>query len=301
MEDIVLLEHTAPETEAKTSVSVSDFNRDGFDIKSHLACDTLAVVNNWLVVKKTKSWGVLDLMVVDGGKEVRSSFDKFSRDQIVDLFEICLCGVNILRQMQVEKIFVGANINHGFKDQKDAFLRLHLHILGLREGDFAKMRSVRLGDLSLADNKVRELIVDPLLQEFKVSLIDDFTDILKGATEYQFGLRFDLDGFDAEVLADAIGKIDNLIAKKFPSLAYSFCIVSQANKQYLNISPRSVYGKGVLESDGILLRRNKDLRFSRDELEERNKFFAKIINTLSENCSDFKKGKYQIFNNQEVE
>lgn len=301
MEEIVLREHTAPEVEADVAVSASDLNREDFDVRSHLDSDTLGAIDDWLIVNKVKSWGVLDLMVVDGGHGVRSSFDKFSKSQITNLFEICLCGMTVLRAMNVQKIFIGANVNHGFKNQQDAFLRLHLHILGLRKSDFAKMKPIQLSNLTGKDDRIKDLILDPLLEEFQEALVGEFNGVFGGAEKYQFGLRFNLDSIDAELLSDAIYKIDSRIADKFPSLSYSFCVVFEEDRIHLNISPRSVYGKGVLESEGILLKRSSDLKFSPDELQERNKFYLEFVNELSGKFSNFIEGKYQIYSHQEVE
>lgn len=295
MTDIVLLEHTAPESEADIPVSACDLNRDSFDLKSHLINDTVCSAGDWLVVNKIKSWGVLDLMVVDGGREVRSSFDKFSRSEIVDLFKVCICGIDVLKAMSAKKIFVGANINHGFKGQRNAFLRLHLHILGLTKSDFDKMKSVKLGELEREKKGIRDLILDPLMEQFKCKLTDDFAGILGGVHKYEFGLRFNLNKLDAEGLTDAISVIDARIAKKFPELSYSFCIVIEGERAHLNISPRSVYGKGVLESEGILLKRDKYLDFNEEELAHRLDFFNRIFFSLRSKFSNVTEGR--IINN----
>ena len=291
MDDLVLLEYRTAEGEAERSASLRDINRPDFDMKSHFTNDILTEIGNWIVANKTKSWGVNDLMVVDSGQKIRRSFDQFSREEIIELFKICLAGVDALKEMNVQKIFVGANINHDFQDNNEAFLRLHLHVLGLTKDDFAKMKEVKLDEL-VKNGLNRDLILDPAIDKFKKSLLGELNDIFGGALKYEFGIRFSLDNIDPEILADNIKIIDQKIAKVFSSLSYSLCLVIDSSKVHLNISPRSVFGKGVLESEGILLKRDKNIKFSTEQKKEKIEFLKKTYEKLSSKFADIKKGAY---------
>lgn len=277
MEDILLKEHVAPESSGEDKVSVEEINAAGFDVKSHFAKDTIATIGNWLVTRKSKSWGLFDLMVLDSATEVRQTFAEFSREELESLFNICLTTAVLLREQKVEKIYIGANINHGFSDKKDVFKRLHMHVLGLRKIDFDKMTETNLSSLEEKSRGASDLIIDPMVDQFAQKMTEKFSECRK----YRFGVCFEIKEVSAESLSEKMDQIDRSISSLFPGLSYSCCLVLSSESARVNITPRSVFGKGVLESEGILLRRSKELDFSKEELQLRDSFFNDVFIKLA--------------------
>lgn len=245
-------------------LKLKEINDAGFDIAEGLKSDTVYRTDNWLVANKIQTWALMDLMIVYCGEGLPLSFSDLGIAKLKELFAICSACAPIIRG-KCSVAYIGANINHSLDPQ--SFSRLHLHAMGFTKEEIADQVLVSDQDLPREMN----LITDPMVERFALALSDKLR-----AKRYEFGLtkelEFGLDGIKSEDFCREIKEIDERIEKSFGDMAYSFCLKFESGKATLNLVPRSVFGKGVLESDGIILRRTGEKKFSKQQLEAKLEF-----------------------------
>lgn len=251
---------------------LEEINDAGFDIAEGLKSDTVYRTDNWLVANKTQTWALMDLMIVYCGEGLPLSFSDLGLAKLKELFAICSVCVSIIRG-KCPVSYIGANINHSLDPQ--SFSRLHLHTMGFTREEIADQVSVSDQELAYEMN----LITDSMVERFALALSDKL-----GAKRYEFGLtkelKFGPDEIKSEDFCREIKEIDEQIKKSFGDMAYSFCLKLESDKVTLNLVPRSVFGKGVLESDGIILRRTDEKKFTKQQLEGKLEFVSEIRRNL---------------------
>ena len=270
-------------------VTLDEINQQGFDFKAHFRPDLLFEDNNWWICRKAKPWAALDCMIVDSSAEIRSSFDEFDEGGLSRLFYLCRKTTDIISSFEnVEKVIIGANINHrrAGLPLDEVLLRLHLHVLGISLGEIEKMTEVNLDELEKRDPGAKDRLIDPKSEGFCRRLENPIAEIFKdnsisanpeaGGMGIKFLFPEGLEIFNREGFARAIRKIDILIQKKFPDISYSFCFLQDSGKLSLALAPRSVFGKGVLEAIGIVLMRDETETISGEGRRKREEFFTEI-------------------------
>lgn len=259
-------------------ITLAQINVPSFDFKAQFREDLILQKDNWWIVKKSQPWAIYDCMIVDPGERQRSSFAQFSIEEIRSLFNLAVKVANILQNEGLTRIIIGANINHGIESSHldKVLLRLHLHVLGFSNDELTKMQEISLNELKRKDPGIKNYLFDPRLAEFEEKILP----ILGSeSVKSDFGINVDLrGGLDTIARADfsaLVRKIDREIARQFSVLSYSFCL-NLEDKVTLTISPRSVFGKGVLEAIGIILKRDDSASISPRDQEKREKFFEKV-------------------------
>lgn len=259
---------------------LAEINRRDFDFKSHFKRDLLVASGQWWAVQKTKPWSVLDCMVVDSDDDVRSSFSQFSLEEVASLFVLANKIARIEKKGGAEKLLIGANINHEKHNTHldKVLLRLHLHVVGFLPEEMAAMRELPVRELKEKGDGVMDFLFDPQLERFQKEMTACYPD---EAINSSLGVSFEFvsDSLSApsNSFYEFVLDLDKKISEIFPGLSYSFCVegIGTVNLR-LTVSPRSIFGKGVLESVGIILRRDENKEISSENLAKRNKLFKKI-------------------------
>jgi hypothetical protein len=283
---MILKKHISPiESPSEgEKLKLEEINDANFNPVEGLRPDIIYRTGNWLVANKTKTWSLLDMMVVYCGRGIPLSFDDLRGGDLRKLFNICSACASIIKQ-SCPVVYIGANINHSFNP--DSFLRLHLHVMGFTPGEISNQLVIEQKDFS----SQKALITDPMVGKFNETLSEKFK-----AQKYDFGLTKQLEfGFDeikGRRFCKMIKRIDAQIKNTFGGTAYSFCLKFENDKTTLNLVPRSIFGKGVLESDGIILERTREKKFTRKQLETKLAFVIKVRQTLERIFGTDADGKY---------
>ncbi len=265
-------------------LKLEEVNDANFNPVEGLRPDIIYRTGNWLVVNKTKTWSLLDMMVVYCGRGLPLSFDDLRGGDLRKLFNICSICASIVRQ-SCSVAYVGANINHSFNPE--SFLRLHLHVMGFTPEEISNQAIIAQDDVP----NQKALITDPMVGKFNEALSEKFE-----AQGYDFGLtkqlEFGLDEIGGRRFCKMIKRIDDQIKNTFGGTAYSFCLKFETDKTTLNLVPRSIFGKGVLETDGIILERTSEKKFTHEQLETKLEFMIKIRKGLENIFGADSDGKY---------
>lgn len=283
---MILKKHISPiESPSEgEKLKLEEINDANFNPVEGLRPDIIYRTGNWLVANKTKTWSLLDMMVVYCGRGIPLSFDDLRGGDLRKLFNICSACASIIKQ-SCPVVYIGANINHSFNPK--SFLRLHLHVMGFTPEEISNQLVIAQKDLL----GQKALITDPMVSKFNEALSERFK-----AQKYDFGLTKQLEfGFDeikGRRFCKMIKRIDAQIKNTFGGTAYSFCLKFENDKTTLNLVPRSIFGKGVLESDGIILERTREKKFTRKQLETKLAFVIKVRQTLERIFGTDADGKY---------
>lgn len=274
------LVHISPTKGARAkSVPLEQINETGFDFKNHFKQDLLTARDHWWAVAKLEPWSTIDCMIVDSGEKIRSSFSSFSLREISTLFETAKQLTKLAENEGAQRIIVGANINYEKNNLHldKVLLRLHLHIVGFLEKELDAMESVSIENLKNKQEDILNYLYDPLLEKFKKAIVGGFP---REAHDAELGVKFNFKGgFDKlgeESFCAFVINLDRKIYELFPYLSYSFCLEKSEDDLILTVSPRSVFGKGVLEAIGIILKRDKEKTISKENFQFRDDFFKKI-------------------------
>ena len=263
----------------ETPKSVSQINSIDFNFQGHFDNETIAKYCRWWVCYKTKPWAIRDLMIIDSTKNYARSISDLDQKDIGQLKELIVDVVDELKtDCEVEMIVFGANINpYESLSDSESIARLHIHVCGFSQDEIKEFENTEIEEFDAFN--------DPIIEEFKTNF--DFG--LDQFEQYDLGIKSDIGKFDQQSLAELLKKAslkteESLNAIKSQSryslLSYSFAIRIEGDKTELFVSAKSRNGRGVLESFGIVLHRDKMLKASREYLTLRNKFLNIIKNKL---------------------
>ena len=263
----------------ETPKSVSQINSIDFNFQGHFDNETIAKYGRWWVCYKTKPWAIRDLMIIDSTKNYARSISDLDQKDIGQLKELIVDVVDELKtDCEVEMIVFGANINpYESLSDSESIARLHIHVCGFSQDEIKEFENTEIEEFDAFN--------DPIIEEFKTNF--DFG--LDQFEQYDLGIKSDIGKFDQQSLAELLKKAslkteESLNAIKSQSryslLSYSFAIRIEGDKTELFVSAKSRNGRGVLESFGIVLHRDKMLKASREYLTLRNKFLNIIKNKL---------------------
>jgi len=259
-------------------VPLAQINAPDFDFKAQFQPDLLVKKSDWWVVKKSQPWAICDCMIIDTGERQRSSFAEFSQDELCSLFNLAEKIAGVLKRRGVKKIIIGANINHEIESTNldKVLLRLHLHVLGFSDDELSKMEEITFEELEKENPAIENYLFDPMLEKFKEKILPILgSGSAKSSLGISVNLAGDLNAITKRDFCDEVRKVDREIAKQFPALSYSFCL-DCSDKIALTLSPCSVFGKGVLEAIGIILKRDDGVGISPEDQTKREEFFEKV-------------------------
>jgi len=273
----------------KKEISLLEINKPSFDFKKHFQKDLIAAFNNWWVCRKIKPWTLDDCMIIDAATPMRYSFSQFEISELEKLFKLANKISEILsHEEEIKKVVIGVNINHkkGNVHLDKILLRLHLHVLGFRAKEMKEMKSVGLDELEERQPGTLKCFFDPKLKEFQRELLPTLENLL---SKYAVAAKIEKDKIAVRIkfsrgkkllletwFSKFVWAIDRVIDKKFSGLSYSFCLTFSQGKMTLSLAPRSVFGKGILETLGIILTRDETKSIPKNKLRKREDFFEKI-------------------------
>lgn len=280
-----LVLHRLPRLPKDDGLKVDDINRKDFDFKGHFKGDVIAEFGRWWLCAKAKPWSLHDLMLIDSSDDFARSFSDLSSKEVQNLFDIVSSVACEFNGEEAEKLIVGANINQ-FDNSCDpeSIQRIHIHICGFTKQEVSGMQEISKENICRLTGKDNAIFDDPIIAVFKNQPAN--FDLPK--TNFDYGYKFDV-GTDiselaTEKFADFIIDLDRKTkaiyisiseSDDFKFLSYAFTITKAQRVEFL-FSPRSISGRGVLESMGVILCRDLEKEFSQEQYELRNKFIEKI-------------------------
>lgn len=286
--------HRSPDVVGGDTIkSIREMNSGEFDFAQHFEKETIAKSGRWWVCLKAKPWTTCDLMIIDSTKEFARSIGELDEQDLKKLARLIAETVKVLEKTDSNRlIVVGANINP-YTDLADSesIARLHIHVCGFSEkeiGNFENANSVSFFE-------------DEVIEEFKKSF--DFSG--EGFEPYELGVKLKIGNLDEEGIVALLEKINSEVKPeldrvkstgKFSVLSYSFAIKMAEGSVELFISPKSQNGRGVLESFGIILKRDVNLKSNADFIKLRDEFLEKVKIKLLQN-PDITAGKAKLEEN----
>jgi len=277
-----LLVHTIPSIVKNGNVvSVDEINSDNFCLFKHFEKDTVAQLGRWRICYKANPWTVRDLMIIDESEKYARSVSDLNCVDLQQLAEIIVTAINVLKgDSLVKMIVVGGNIYpyEKFSDP-ESIARLHLHVCAFTQEEINKFSKVPKKSFSQFNDK----IIEDFISKFEIS---------QNALQYPFGIKAEIDVINKDSLVKVLKDIDlksisalDKINKtgRYAIASYSFAIKIDGGKVELFISAKSVNGRGVLESLGIVLKRDSKLVPDGHFYSVRNNFLKKVKEEILKN------------------
>lgn len=273
-------------------VSIAEINSENFDFRGHFSKDVIAQRGRWWVCKKSKPWSIHDVMVVDSSDNFARSFGDLAKRDLQELFDLIYLMADYLRNNRMDKVVIGANINQFLHScDPESIQRLHVHLCGFGEEEIASMERIKKDELSEKSGRSANIFDDDLVESFKRYFKKEDHKFEYNYCDFDYGYCFDLGNSLGELKTEGfttfIHNLDNYIKNIFEEirsqnvlsdrfLSYAFTITYELGELKFYMSPRSVSGRGVLESLGIILARDlaKDLALEQYDL--RDRFFHKL-------------------------
>lgn len=278
-------------------VSIGGINSSSFNFKEHFEKSKIAEVGRWWVCKKTKPWSIHDVMIIDSGDKFAQSFADLSKKELKEFLILIFNIAEYLQSKKIDKIVIGANINQ-FRNSCDpeSIQRIHIHVCGFDTETLQAMESVEKGELKEASGRDGTIFDDELIGIFKQHFEKEHHRFEYEYTDFDYGYRFEIGTNLAELktdnFANFIYKLDEVIKTIYQDirlnpmlkdrfLSYAFSATIDNGRLQMYLSPRSVSGRGVLESLGIILFRDlaKDLTLEQYDL--RDRFFNNLTSVIS--------------------
>jgi len=170
-----------PPREGEPFIPFEQVNSPEFDFRSHFERDAIVIDGDWLVTRKTGSWANKDLMVVWAGEKQNPILSDFGPEGTASFRLLADCAEVLKGEDDIERVFVGYNINPSETQRKtfQSVKRFHAHVLGLTHEEVGRLEAKKVSEFEHDKPGMARQLVDPFVELFQRSFTAELDEIAK--------------------------------------------------------------------------------------------------------------------------